>query len=85
MIRVHLGCHIFIQTRGVTKVKFPPYMQGKDRPYWIQSLEAGKGVKNSIGFTTVGKPKMAQKQFNSPLEMYGEDALEEIMKEGTLG
>lgn len=58
---------------------------GKDRPYWIQSLEAGKGVKNSIGFTTVGKPKMAQKQFNSPLEMYGEDALEEIMKEGTLG
>ena len=61
------------------------HLQGKDRPYWIQSLEAGKGMKNSIGFTTVGKPKMAQKQFNSPLEMYSEDALEEIMKEGTLG
>jgi len=57
----------------------------KDRPYWIQNLEAGKGVKNSIGFTTVGKPKIAQKQYNSPLEMYSEDALEEIMKDGTLG
>lgn len=57
----------------------------KDRPYWVQSLESGKGMKNALGFTTVGKPKMAQKQFNSPLEMYSEDALEEIMNEGTLG
>lgn len=36
-------------------------------------------------FTTVGKPKMAQKQFNSPMAMYSEEALEEIMTEGTLG
>ena len=42
-------------------------------------------MKNSIGFTTVGKPKIAQKQYNSPMEMYSEDALEEIMREGTLG
>ena len=32
----------------------------------------------------MGKAKMASKQYNSPLEMYGEKALEEIMKEGTL-
>ena len=35
-------------------------------------------------FTTVGKPGMACKQYNSPMEMYSEDALEEIMREGTL-
>ena len=28
---------------------------------------------------------MAQKQYNSPMTMYSEDALEEIMTEGTLG
>ena len=28
---------------------------------------------------------MAQKQFNSPMAMYSEEALEEIMTEGTLG
>ena len=28
---------------------------------------------------------MAQKQYNSPMTMYSEDALEEIMSEGTLG
>lgn len=28
---------------------------------------------------------MAQKQYNSPMQMYSEDALEEIMTEGTLG
>ena len=36
------------------------------------------------GFTTVGKPKMTTKQYNSPLEIYGDEALEEIMEQGTL-
>jgi hypothetical protein len=31
------------------------------------------------GFTTVGKPKMATKQYNSPMAMYSEDIIEEIM------
>merc|ERR1712141_695318 len=31
------------------------------------------------GFTTVGKPKMASKQYNSPMKMYSE----EIMTQGT--
>ncbi len=57
---------------------------GRDKPYWIKAIEDGKGVNNSSGFTTVGKPKMGTKQYNSPLEMYSEEALEEIMKEGTL-
>lgn len=56
----------------------------KDKPYWIRSIEEGNGLKNSNGFTTVGKPKMCSKQYNSPLEIYSEEALEEIMKEGTL-
>lgn len=56
----------------------------KDKPYWMKSIEDGNGLKNSNGFTTVGKPKMMTKQYNSPLEMYSEEALEEIMKEGTL-
>jgi len=62
-------------------------INSKDRPYWIQSLEAGQGMKSSQhkGFTTVGRPKMAQKQFNSPMEMYSEEMLEEIMSQGTLG
>ncbi len=36
------------------------------------------------GFTTVGRPGMACKQYNSPMEMYSEEALEEIMRDGTL-
>jgi len=56
-----------------------------DKPYWMQALEQGKGARNAQGFTTVGKPKMAQKQYNSPLGMYSEEALEEIMRTGTLG
>ena len=59
-------------------------LTSRDKPYWIKSIEEGKGVSNSTGFTTVGKPKMGTKQYNSPLEMYSEEALEEIMKEGTL-
>merc|ERR1719510_1717910 len=55
-----------------------------NRPYWIQAIEKGKGVRGQQVFTTVGKPKMAQKQYNSPMEMYSEEALEEIMTEGTL-
>ena len=31
------------------------------------------------GFTTVGKAKMASKQYNSPMAMYSEDIIEEIM------
>lgn len=58
--------------------------QAKDKPYWIRAIEEGQGVRNSNGFTTVGKPKMGSKQYNSPLEMYSEEALEEIMREGTL-
>jgi hypothetical protein len=44
-----------------------------------------KGVRGqATGFTTVGKPKMAQKQYNSPMQMYSEEAIDEIMREGTL-
>ncbi len=32
----------------------------------------------------VGKPKMTTKQYNSPIEIYGDEALEEIMEQGTL-
>merc|ERR1719434_429541 len=35
------------------------------------------------GFTTVGKPKMASKQYNSPMKMYSDDIIEEIMTQGT--
>ena len=51
----------------------------------MQALEQGKGARNAAGFTTVGKPKMAQKQYNSPMTMYSEDQIEEIMRQGTLG
>ena len=40
------------------------------------------GQKDS-GFTTVGKAKMASKQYNSPMKMYSEDIIEEIMTQGT--
>eukprot|EP00096_Caligus_rogercresseyi_P009541 TRINITY_DN3246_c0_g1_i1.p1 TRINITY_DN3246_c0_g1~~TRINITY_DN3246_c0_g1_i1.p1 ORF type:complete len:211 (-),score=29.40 TRINITY_DN3246_c0_g1_i1:247-879(-) len=56
----------------------------KPRPYWIRSIESGQGVRSSSGFTTVGKPKISAKQYNSPFEMYSEEALDEIMNEGTL-
>jgi hypothetical protein len=35
------------------------------------------------GFTTVGKPKMATKQYNSPMAMYSEEIIEEIMTQVT--
>merc|ERR1719189_32385 len=35
------------------------------------------------GFTTVGKPKMASKQYNSPMKMYSDDIIEEIMTQST--
>merc|ERR1712080_359007 len=35
------------------------------------------------GFTPVGKAKMASKQYNSPMAMYSEDVIEEIMTQGT--
>ena len=37
------------------------------------------------GFTTVGKAKMASKQYNSPMAMYSEDIIEEIMTQVTPG
>lgn len=51
----------------------------------MKALEDGKGARNAAGFTTVGKPKMAQKQYNSPMSMYSEEMIEEIMRDGTLG
>jgi len=55
------------------------------KPYWVQALEQGKGARNQTGFTTVGKPKMAQKQYNSPMDMYSEEVLDEIRMHGTIG
>jgi len=57
----------------------------KAKPYYQQVLERtgqlpGQGGR---GFTTVGKAKMACKQYNSPLGMYSEDVVEEIMQQGT--
>lgn len=71
------------------KKKVEPVMQpvsNANKPYYQRVLEesgALPGQKNK-GFTTVGKPKMTTKQFNSPLEIYGEEALDEIMEQGTL-
>merc|ERR1712210_119136 len=56
-----------------------------NKPYWVQALEEGKGARNKVGFTTCGKPKMAQKQYNSPMTMYSEEVLEEIRRSGTIG
>ena len=36
------------------------------------------------GFTTIGKAKMASKQYNSPMKMYSEDIIEEIMTQVTM-
>lgn len=66
------------------KKKVESEVDPKSKPYWIQAIEQGQGSNRSKGFTTCGKPRMAQKQYNSPLEMYSEEAIEEIMKEGTL-
>jgi len=57
----------------------------KPKPYYQQVLEkTGEmpGQKNK-GFTTVGKAKMATKQYNSPMAMYSDDIIEEIMTQGT--
>ncbi|XP_023346917.1 uncharacterized protein LOC111715781 [Eurytemora carolleeae] len=60
-------------------------MKKKSTSYFMKSLEEGKGVRGvASGFSTVGKPKMAQKQYNSPLQMYSDEAIDEIMREGTL-
>jgi len=59
--------------------------QSGNKPYWVQALEQGKGARNQTGFTTVGKPKMAQKQYNSPMDMYSEEVLDEIRMHGTIG
>ena len=65
-------------------IDFVSVFQG-NKPYWMTALEEGRGNKRlNSGFTTVGKPKIAQKQYNSPLEMYSEEVLEEIMQSGTV-
>ena len=58
----------------------------KEKPYYQRHLEETGELpgQQGKGFTTVGKPKMATKQYNSPIEIYGEEALEEIMEQGTL-
>ena len=58
----------------------------KEKPYYQRHLEETGELpgQQGKGFTTVGKPKMATKQYNSPIEMYGEEALDEIMEQGTL-
>eukprot|EP00095_Tigriopus_kingsejongensis_P010683 maker-scaffold261_size233860-snap-gene-1.24 protein:Tk10683 transcript:maker-scaffold261_size233860-snap-gene-1.24-mRNA-1 annotation:"pdz and lim domain protein 3" len=68
--------------------KDPPAQElpSKPKPYYQRHLEeTGElpGQQNK-GFTTVGKPKMTTKQYMSPLEMYGEEALEEILDQGTI-
>jgi len=63
-----------------------PMVPMKDKPYYQRMLEERgelPGLQHK-GFTTVGKPKMTTKQYNSPLEIYGDEALEEIMDQGTL-
>jgi len=63
-----------------------PMVSNRDKPYYQRKLEeTGElpGQQNK-GFTTVGKPKMTTKQYNSPIEIYGEEALDEIMEQGTL-
>jgi len=58
---------------------------GKTKSYSQMVLEkTGRlpGQKDQ-GFTTVGKAKMASKQYNSPMKMYSEDIIEEIMTQGT--
>ena len=58
----------------------------KEKPYYQRHLEETGELpgQQGKGFTTVGKPKMATKQYNSPLEMYGNEALDEIMEQGTI-
>jgi len=86
-IKIERGDHIVpnMDEAFPKKKKEEERIVSSEKPYWMQALEAGKGARNAKGFTTVGKPKMAQKQYNSPLGMYSEDALEEIMRTGMLG
>lgn len=58
----------------------------REKPYYQKQLEETGELpgQKGRGFTTVGKPKMATKQYNSPLKIYGEEALDEIMQQGTL-
>lgn len=89
VIKVERGDHIVPNLDEAFPKKKPDaennsQLNGGKKPYWMKSLEDGQGVRNAAGFTTVGKPKMTTKQYNSPLEMYSEEALDEIMREGTL-
>jgi len=67
-------------------LKKKPEGPTKEKPYYQRHLEETGELpgQQGKGFTTVGKPKMATKQYNSPIEMYGEEALDEIMEQGTL-
>jgi len=67
------------------KAKKDEVDDGKAKSYSQMVLEkTGRlpGQKDQ-GFTTVGKAKMASKQYNSPMKMYSEDIIEEIMTQGT--
>lgn len=84
-IKVERGDHIVpSMDEAFPKKKKAEVPKAGPKPYWRQAMEEGKSMKKKTGFTTVGKPGMACKQYNSPLEMYSEEALEEIMRDGTL-
>lgn len=87
VIKIERGDHIVpnMDEAFPKKKKEETAKSNTNKPYWVQALEQGKGARNAAGFSTVGKPKMAQKQYNSPLTMYSEDMIEEIMRAGTLG
>ena len=63
----------------------PPSIPTKDKPYYQRVLEETGGMpgQQGKGFTTVGKPKMTTKQYNSPIEIYGEEALDENVGDGS--
>ena len=63
-------------------LRFPLSSFQGNWPYCIQAIEKGQGVRGQNVFTTVGKPKMTQQQYNSPMEMYSKEDLEEIMRDG---
>jgi len=59
--------------------------ENKVKPYYQQVLERTGELpgQKGRGFTTVGKTKLACKQYNSPLAMYSDEVVEEIMSQGT--
>lgn len=76
--------HIFKGTKKESNPEEVPIP--KNKPYYQKYLEETGELpgQHNKGFTTIGKPKMTTKQYMSPLEIYGEEALEEIMEQGTI-